>query len=55
MSWVACKCPALDDTKITHTDQIQNQTLMIRAHQEVMFVMDEAILSYQHVFTLRFS
>lgn len=51
MPWVAYKCPALDDTKITHTDQI----LTIRAHQEVTFVMDEAVLSYQNIFTLLFS
>lgn len=48
-------CPMLDDTTITHTDQMQNQAPMVRAHQEVMFVMDEAILSYQNVFTLLFS
>lgn len=45
----------LDDTTITHTDQMQNQVPMVRAYQEVMFVMDEAILSYQNVFTLLFS
>lgn len=47
ISCAAYKCPWLGDTKITQTDQMQNQIRMVRACWEAMLIMFEAIQSYQ--------